>query len=162
MDVEQLRKQLYAANENRAILYWYIYDELRQDLGEDKATELMQRAIRRRGEEIGEKFAQYAESGDFKGLRDAFIGGIPDESRMFDPKVVRCDEEGLDIEFYYCPLKNAWQKMGLSDEECAKACEIAGIIDYGTFEGAGFDFEMTALPEGSKDCCKLKIRKKAQ
>lgn len=160
MSEEQLRKELYAANENRAILYKLIFDSMVEEFGLEKAKEVMKRGIYKRGEEIGANFKQFAEKGDFKGLCDAFLGGIPDDSKMFAPTVTRCDEGGLDIQFANCPLKNAWLKMGLSDEECATLCEVAGIIDYGTFEGAGFDFEMTALPEGSKEICYLKIRSK--
>ncbi len=159
MSEAKLREELYAANENRAILYKMIFDEMVEEFGMEKAKEVMKRAIYKRGEQIGQKFKPYA-GGDFAGLRDAFVGGIPDDSKMFAPTVTRCDEGGLDVEFDNCPLKNAWIKMGMSDEDCATMCEVAGIIDYGTFEGAGFHFEMTALPEGSKDKCYLKIRKK--
>ena len=159
MSEKRLREELDAANENRAIVLKMIFDELRDEFGEDRAKELMKRAIYKRGKMIGEKFAQYA-GGDFQGLCDAFVGGIPDEGRMFAPEVTKCDEEGLDVTFSNCPLKNAWAGLGLPDEEMATLCEVCGIVDYGTFEGAGFEFEMTALPEGSKDRCYLKIRKK--
>ncbi len=159
MSEEKLREELYAANENRAIFYKRIFDAMVEEFGLEKAKEVMKRGIYKRGEEIGQNFKQYAH-GDFAGLRDAFIGHIPDGGKMFAPTVTRCDEGGLDIEFANCPLKNAWIKMGMSDEDCATMCEVAGIVDYGTFEGAGFDFQMTALPEGSKDTCYLRIRKK--
>ncbi len=159
MSEEKLRKELYAANENRAILYKLIFDAMVDEFGLEKAKEVMKKGIYKRGEQIGENFKQFAPA-DFSGLRDAFLGGIPDDSKMFAPTVTKCDAEGLDIEFDNCPLKNAWLKMGLSDEECATLCEVAGIIDFGTFEGAGFDFQMTALPEGSKEKCYLKVRSK--
>ncbi|BCS89850.1 L-2-amino-thiazoline-4-carboxylic acid hydrolase [Pseudodesulfovibrio sediminis] len=159
MNEAKLREELYSANENRGIIYKLIFDAMVDEFGKEKAKEVMKRGIYKRGEQIGEAFKQFA-PGDFKGLRDAFLGGIPDESKMFAPTVTRCDEGGLDIEFENCPLKNSWIKMGLSDEECADMCEVAGIIDYGTFQGAGFHFEMTALPEGSKDKCYLKVRTK--
>ncbi|WP_051261264.1 L-2-amino-thiazoline-4-carboxylic acid hydrolase [Desulfovibrio inopinatus] len=160
MSEAKLREELYAANENRGILYKFIFDAMVEEFGMEKAKEVMKKGIYKRGQEIGQQFKQYADAGDFPGLRDAFIGHIADDSKMFAPTVTRCDDGGLDIEFDNCPLKNSWRKMGLSDEECATMCEVAGIIDYGTFEGAGFGFEMTALPEGSKEKCYLKIRKK--
>lgn len=159
MSESQLRTELYASNENRALIYKLIFDEMRDEFGEEKAKEVMKRAIYKRGEQIGENFKQFAH-GDFKGLCDSFVGGIPDDGQMFQPEVTKCDEEGLDITFSNCPLKNAWRDLGLSDQECATLCEVAGIIDYGTFEGAGFDFQMTAMPEGSMEKCYLKVRKK--
>lgn len=157
--VEKLREELYNANYNRALIYATIFDELKKELGEEKAKTLMKRAIYRRGEQVGQKFARFAPN-DFAGLRDAFVGGIPDEGRMFGPEVTRCDAEGLDITFYNCPLKTAWQQAGMSEKECEDLCEVAGIIDDGTFEGAGFTFECDSLAKGLKDCCKLRIRKK--
>ncbi len=159
MNEESLRKELYAANENRAKIYYYIYDELRRELGEAKAKELMKRAIYRRGQDIGEKFKPYA-PGDFEGLKDAFIGGIPDGGQMFLPRVVQADSAGMEIEFYNCPLKNAWREMGLDAKDCSDMCEIARVIDNGTFEGAGFDFSVKAMPEGDLDCCTLTVKRK--
>jgi len=159
MQEETLRKELYAANENRARIYYFIFDEMRKELGEERAKKIMKRAIYRRGEEIGQKFKGFA-PGDFEGLQEAFVGGIPDGGQMFLPRVAKADPSGLDVEFYNCPLKNAWREMGLSPDECATMCEIARVIDNGTFEGAGFDFSVEALPEGDQECCTLKVRRK--
>ncbi len=157
--MEKLRRELYAANENRARIYYFIYDELRSEFGAEKAAELMKKAIYRRGLEIGKTFASFA-PGDFEGLCEAFVGGVADEGRMFLPRVANLDADGLDVEFYNCPLKEAWRKMGLPEEECAELCDIARVVDNGTFEGAGFDFSVEALPEGEKDRCLLRIRRK--
>ncbi|MFW5838114.1 MAG: L-2-amino-thiazoline-4-carboxylic acid hydrolase, partial [Desulfovibrionaceae bacterium] len=139
------------SNENRAAVYALLLDELEAAAGPDKAAEIMKRAIYKRGEQIGERFGQYA-PGDFEGLRDAFVGGIPDQGRMFAPEVVSCNADGLVVEFSNCPLKNAWRKMGLSEARCAKLCGIARVVDNGTFESAGFDFEVRSLPEGEERC----------
>ena len=146
-----LRDELHAANENRGMVYALLLDELEAELGPERAAEVMKRAIYKRGEQIGEQFKRFA-PGDFEGLRDAFVGGIPDEGRLFAPEVAACGDEGLVVEFANCPLKNAWRKMGLSEERCAKLCEIARVVDSGTFEGAGFDFEVRSLPDGRERC----------
>lgn len=159
MREESLRKELYAANENRARIYYFLFDEMRKELGEERAKEIMKRAIYRRGEELGEKFKSFAPR-DFEGLKEAFVGGVPDGGQMFLPKVGAVDSSGMDVEFYNCPLKNAWREMGLSPEDCSTMCEIARVIDNGAFESAGFDFSVEALPEGEMDCCKLKVRRK--
>jgi hypothetical protein len=153
---ENTRKELYAANYNRARVYAHLFDELRGELGEERAAEIMGRAIHRRGREIGEQYARFAPD-DFEGLKDAFLANIPDQGRMFQPRVVSCDENGLVLEFSRCPLKEAWQEMGCDKEECAKLCDVANKVDFGTFEGAGFDFEVEALPQGSEEKCVLRI-----
>ncbi len=157
MDVEKLRNELYAANENRAIIYYLLFDELRNELGEERAMDIFRRAIYQRGRQIGEKFAQFAPD-NLQGLCASFLAGIPDGGAMFAPTVLRCDADALEIRFDHCPLKNAWRKMGLPVEECAKICEIAAMVDYGTFEGAGFDFTLRALREGEEHSCFLTIR----
>ena len=162
MSEEQLRNELIAAFKNRAILYWLIFDELRGELGEERAVAVMKRAVYRRGVQIGrEKFSQFAPV-DFAGLRDSFVSGVPDEGRLFDPQVKRCDAEGLDVHLEQCPLKDAWEELGLDDHDKTLMCEIAGIIDQGTFEGAGFAFEPNTWQPGRTGCCHLEVRPAAE
>ncbi len=154
----ELRDQLYASFKHRAILYYVIYDELRQELGSDRACAILKRAIYRRGEMIGQQFYKEFAPGDFKGLCDAFVGNVPDDGAMFAPRVDRCDEDGLDVVLQSCPLRDAWIEMGLSDEEAGKICEIAAEIDFGTFEGAGFELTAQTWQPGSECSCHLHIR----
>lgn len=57
---------------------------------------------------------------------------------MFRPRVDRCDEEGLDVQFEACPLKSAWLEAGIAEADVALFCEMASEADYGTLEAAGF------------------------
>jgi hypothetical protein len=153
----RLREQLYAAFKNRALLYRHFFETLRAEHGEARATEIMGRAIYTRGTEIGRSFARYA-PGDLAGLRDAFLRAVPDEGRMFAPTVTRCDRDGLDIELQRCPLQDAWREAGLPDAEIARLCQIAGRIDNGAFEAAGFEFSAETWQPGRDGCCHLHIR----
>ena len=158
MSEEQLRDQLYDSFKNRAILYYLIFDEMRGELGAEKAEEILGRAIYRRGAQKGrQKYAQYG-PGDLAGLQKAFLGGIPDDGRMFQPEVIRSDAEGLDVKFHGCPLRDAWQEAGLPDEEVATICRIAARVDNGTFEAAGFQFSADTWQPGGDGCCYLHIR----
>lgn len=154
---DQLRGQLYESFKNRAVLYWLIFDELRQELGSERAEAILQRAIYRRGAEKGQQLASYGPR-DLAGLRQAFLGGIPDEGRMFAPEVLRADADALDIKFHRCPLREAWQEIGLPDPEVATLCRIAARIDNGTFEAAGFNFTADTWQAGGEGCCCLHIR----
>ena len=58
------------------------------------------------GQDIGQQFYQFAPK-NLTGLKDAFLGIIPDEGRLFDPHVVQCDAESLVIRLNTCPLKEA-------------------------------------------------------
>lgn len=157
MNPDELRRQLRESFKNRAILYYLLFDELRGELGAERAEELMKRAIYRRGRQIGERFSAFAPD-DFAGLRDAFVAGIPDDGRMFEPQVMRCDQQGLDIQLEACPLKQAWEELQLSEEDRVTLCRIAGIIDQGTFEAAGFALTPDTWEPGRSGCCHLHVR----
>jgi hypothetical protein len=158
MSEETLRRQLYDSFKNRAMIYYAIYDELRNACGEQQAEEVLGQAIYRRGVEKGrECFAKFAPN-DLAGLQMAFLDGIPDDGQMFKPEILRSDADGLDIKFHGCPLRDAWQKAGLPDDEVATLCRIAARIDNGTFEGAGFGFHADTWTPDDPGCCHLHIR----
>jgi hypothetical protein len=158
MSEENLRRQLYDSFKNRAMIYYLIYDELRGACGEAQAEEVLGQAIYRRGEEKGrENYSRFAPR-DLAGLLQAFLGGIPDEGRMFRPEILKSDAAGVDVKFHACPLREAWQEAGLPDEEIATLCRIAARIDNGTFEAAGFQFHADTWQPGGEGCCCLHIR----
>jgi len=154
---QDLRRQLKEAHMSRAMVYASFYEALAERCGAEVAEEVMQEAIYRRGREIGERFAGFGPS-DLAGLRDAFLDFVPDQGRLFQPEVRRDDAQALDIKFHACPLKEAWQAAGLSDERVATLCRIAGVVDNGTFEAAGFAFSAETWRPGEEGCCLLHIR----
>ena len=156
-DDERLRGEVYAAFKNRALMYWHIFAELRRALGEPQAMLLLSRAIEARGREIGRVFARYGPA-NLAGLRDAFVAGVPDEGRRLAPRVERCDAEGLDITLQRCPLKDAWHEAGVPEADIATLCRVAGRVDNGTFEAAGFEFSADTWQPGREGCCHLHIR----
>lgn len=152
MRQQDLRNALYGSFKNRAMMYYHIFEEMRKAIGEKKAADIMKRAIYKRGLEIGKQLSRFAPR-DLEGLKDAFIGLDPDQGKMFSAEILRCDDEALDITFHHCPLREAWQEAGLSDDETAKICSIAARVDNGTFEGAGFQFFAdTWRPEQGNQC----------
>ena len=157
MPEQELREQLYQSFKHRSILYYLIFDVMREEVGQEKAVAMLKRAIYRRGEQLGQKFAKYAPD-DLLGLKEAFLAAIPDEGRMFEPEVERSDDKALDIRFARCPLREAWKEAGLSDDEVALMCEIASVVDAGTFEAAGFTFAIDTWHPGGDSCCHLHIR----
>ena len=157
MSEQQLREQLYASFRHRALLYYTIFDELRKVVGEPQAIEIMVRAIRRRGEKIGQQFRSFAPD-DLAGLKEAFLAIIPDGGHMFAAQVDRCDDQHLDITLHNCPLRDAWLDAGLDPQDVTTLCHIAAAIDQGTFEGAGFSFWAETWTPDCEGCCHLHIR----
>jgi predicted hydrocarbon binding protein len=154
---QDLRRQLKEAHMSRAMVYAAFYEALAERCGAEVAEAVMKEAIYRRGREIGKRFARYGPS-DLAGLRDAFLDFVPDQGRLFRPEVRRDDAQALEIKFHACPLKEAWQAAGLPDERIATLCRIAGVVDNGTFEAAGFAFSAETWRPGDQGCCLLRIR----
>jgi hypothetical protein len=156
-DELELRRQLLEAHMGRALVYAAIYDELSRRFGAETAEEVMKAAIYKRGRAIGERFAKHGPA-DLDGLCQAFLDLVPDKGRLFQPEVRRADDQGLDIKFHACPLKQAWQEAGLPPERIQTLCRIAGVVDNGTFEAAGFSFDADTWKPGDEGCCYLHIR----
>ncbi len=154
---DTLREQLHDSFKNRAMIYALLYDELSEELGPERAEAVLGRAIYRRGQQKGAKYAAFA-PGNLAGLREAFLGRNPDEGRMFRPEVLREDAQALDIKFHGCPLKEAWLEAGFPEEKVATLCRIAAKVDNGTFESAGFQFHADTYQPGGDGCCCLHIR----
>ena len=155
MTQEDLEEELGAANGNRAILYYLIFDELRKAHGEAEATKVMRAAIYRRGQEMAADIKRFAPD-RIKALGEYHVAHSAGGGKLFNPEVKRLDDKGFEVLNTTCPLKEAWQAYGLSDAEVAKMCEIGSAIDYGKFEGAGFRFACDTWKPGKRGCCTLK------
>ncbi|MCU0983791.1 MAG: L-2-amino-thiazoline-4-carboxylic acid hydrolase [Acetobacteraceae bacterium] len=156
MDAATLKRQLKAQMANRAMIYLEAYEALSSEVGAEQAEAILARAIYNRGRSVGDAFKRFAPD-DLAGLRDAFIGGLPGGTEFFKPEVRRCDAEKLEIKFHDCPLKAAWLEAGVPEGKLAALCRIAGIIDNGTFEAAGFTIENRTWAPGEIGCCNLHI-----
>jgi hypothetical protein len=154
---QDLRRQLKEAHMSRALVYVAVYDELCARFGAEVAEDVMTSAIYRRGLAIGQRFAEFGPA-DLEGLCAAFLEFIPDQGRLFQPEVRRCDAGGLDIKFHACPLQEAWQAAAIEPEKVATLCRIAGVVDNGTFEAGGFTFSADTWQPGEDGCCFLHIR----
>ena len=155
---QDLRKDLVAQMKNRALIYLEMYDVLCAEAGTAKAEELLTRAIFRRGLAAGKSLARHAPA-DLAGLKASFLAAVPGGEEIFRPQVLRSDTEALEILLHGCPLKDAWHEAGLAEEKVATLCRIAGAVDKGLFEGAGFKFENRTWTPGAKGCCFLSVRR---
>lgn len=160
-ELEASRAETRAAFENRALALAYIYDELEGELGADRATDIMKRAIFRRGIEVGVKYRDAVAAGDLEEVARLFIEGSPACGEFFEPGVAErtADGERIVLCMTACPLKDAWVKAGYSAEQVDHLCQIASAVDEGTFESAGVDLgflDRQACP--GSDTCLLELR----
>lgn len=147
------------ANKARARVYVEFFRAIEKRLGRDAAVEICREAIYRWGEGLAGDLGTHLPS-DFEGLCRNFAYP-PDNGAMFSPRVDRCSDEGLDVQFETCPLKTGWIEAGLSDDEVALFCSMAACADYGTLEKAGYAVTIDTWTPGETGCCKLRIRRPA-
>lgn len=150
------RRDLVGQLKNRALIYMEVYDVLARELGPERAEKLLSEAIFRRGLSAGKGLAKHAPA-DLVGLRDSFLANMPGGKDIFQPEVLRCDAQRLEMQLHGCPLKDAWHEAGLPPQKIATLCRIAGAVDKGLFQGAGFKFENRTWVPGAKGCCFLSI-----
>lgn len=153
------RQETRDAFENRAQMYWYIYDEMSTEVGAERATTIMKQAVFRRGLEVGRKYRAAAESGDLAAVGAIFCDGSPSEGALFTPGIETLDGEHLVLRMESCPLVDAWRKLGLTPEEVDRMCEISAAVDEGTFAGAGLELTFLDRLGMSGSCrCLLQLR----
>lgn len=149
---------LYQANRERALFYLDFYREVRDRHGADEAIAVLESVIRKRGEAFGKTLDKFAPD-DFQGLCEAF-SYAPDGGKLFSPQVIRCDKEGFEVKMRKCPLKDAWQDAGVTNQELMTLLSCASVIDAATMEAAGFDLEVSLAGADEAGCCYLKVSRK--
>jgi hypothetical protein len=72
---------------------------------------------------------------------------------VFEMKILESSDNTLAIDFGYCPLVAAWQKLGCSDDEIHRLCDIAMEGDRGIAQrfGAQLALEGT-IAQGDAKC----------
>lgn len=157
--LEKARRETRAAFENRALMYHYIIQEFAEEIGGPRTSELMKRAIRRRGGEVGTKYREAAAAGDLETVGRLFCEGSPSDGTLFEPGIESRGEDVIVLRMTACPLVDAWRALGLPAEEVDALCEIAAAVDEGTFEGAGLDLTfLDRLGRPGSSRCLLELR----
>jgi L-2-amino-thiazoline-4-carboxylic acid hydrolase len=72
---------------------------------------------------------------------------------VFEMKILETEDEKLSIDFGYCPLVAAWQKLGCTDEEIKRLCDIAMEGDRGIAESYGGTLALEGtIADGAGHC----------
>lgn len=78
---------------------------------------------------------------------------------VFEMKIKECDADKLSIDFHYCPLVKAWQKMGLDDETIARLCDTAMCGDRGIAKAFGGEMNLGKVIAKGDDICEIRFSK---
>lgn len=145
--------------EHRATWMGLIYDEMVK-AGID-AEPIIRRAIKRTGLMHGANFKKQCANPesciDFKG---AFLG---DETkvgpRTFNMSDIKADGDNVTVNFHYCALVSAWQKLGFDDETISLLCDMAMDGDRGIAEAMGLELTLTDTIAKGCETCQLHFHK---
>lgn len=77
--------------------------------------------------------------------------------KVFEMKVRECTDDKLSIDFHYCPLVKAWQKMGYDDQKIQKLCDFAMCGDRGIIAQFGGELDLQQTIAQGKDHCKIRF-----
>ena len=158
MDTEDiLRRELEEAFRNRAHLYRLLLSELEDELGPERAEQLMARVLVARGREVAAALFKDLPP-DPMAVGERFLSVSPDGGRMYPHEAERAPG-CMTIRVHRCPLKDAWTASGLPPERIATLCRIAGAFDRGLFEAAGLTFSNETWSDArGGGCCWITLR----
>lgn len=141
------------AYEHRALWLHYLAEKAVED-GENGPVH---QAIRKCGLYHADvRFAPFTSMDDF----DEVFQSEPAKS-VFEMETIEKDEDTLSIDFHYCPLVEAWKKLGLPQDEISALCDIAMDGDRGIIEGLGcLKFDLPKTIANGDDVCQIRITRK--
>jgi hypothetical protein len=140
--------------EHRALWMALMYDEMVK-AGVD-AEGVIRRAIRRCGRIHGEALKAKCENpADCAEFSKVFLSSLV--VKTFDMRPITADKDSLAVDFHYCALVAAWQKLGLDDAVCALLCDIAMEGDRGIAEVMGLTLSLPETIAGGCPDCKLRF-----
>jgi hypothetical protein len=72
---------------------------------------------------------------------------------------ISADHDNVKVNFHYCALVNAWQKLGFDDKTCGLFCDMAMDGDRGIAEAMGLKLELSETIANGCASCKLHFHK---
>jgi hypothetical protein len=79
----------------------------------------------------------------------------PGRQEIFEKQVAERSPERCEIRFRYCPLVEAWKRLGASEEELAQLCDIAMEGDHGMLSETPLQLRVPATLAKGEACCRL-------
>lgn len=76
--------------------------------------------------------------------------------KIFEMDLVESTEDKLSLDFHYCPLVKGWQKLGCTDEEIARLCDVAMMGDRGIGKRFGAHLNLAKTIAKGDDICELR------
>jgi len=142
--------------EHRAIWMALFYDEMVK-AGVENAEEITRKAITRCGQYHGGIFKEMcAGSTDCRVFSEAFMPEV--DRKEFEMELDNREDE-IFIDFHYCPLVAAWQKIGCDEERISKLCDMAMDGDRGIVAANNLKLDLLETIANGHPTCKMHIYK---
>jgi len=143
-----------SAIEDRALYLYLLLKEMQACLG-DEAVPAAKRAIFRYGQIKAQAAERMESPADF--IRHQMR---PGRAEIFDKQVIETTPERGEIRFHYCPLVQAWKRLGATPAELSQLCDIAMQGDFGMVSGAPFTLHIAASIARGDEYCRLILEAK--
>jgi len=147
---DELTQAVRSAIEDRAAYLYLLLQEMRAANGAQAAVEMARRAVFRYGQLKGRALPPMLSPVDF--IRHQMR---PGRQAIFEKEVVEECPERCELRFHYCPLVQAWQRLGASEEELAQLCDIAMAGDHGMVSETPFELQVAGSLAKGDSCCRL-------
>lgn len=138
-----------SAIEDRATYLYLLLREMQAANG-DEAVEMARRAIFRYGQLKAGQLPPMHSPVEF--VRHQMR---PGRQGIFEKEIVEETPRRSEIRFHYCPLVQAWKRLGATEKELAQLCDIAMQGDYGMVSQAPFELRIAGSIARGDDCCRL-------
>lgn len=80
----------------------------------------------------------------------------------FGMEVRECTKDCFAMDMHFCPHLKGWQDLGLSDEMCAKLCDLAMEGDFAMAHEMGYELENPLRLANGDPVCRVIYRRKAE
>ncbi len=157
---EEIVVEVRNAIEHRATWMYLLMEEARkQGLDWD---DFARKAINRTGCLHGERFKALVEDeASLEEFEQVFAVGTG--RKVFEMEVLEENEDKYYLDFHYCPLVKAWQKLGLPEEEIEHLCDIAMDGDRGiASQFPAFEFTLGKTIAQGHHVCQIRFDKKKE
>lgn len=93
-----------------------------------------------------------------KALRKRLFGLLP--RRIFEVTLRESTDDTLAVDFHYCPLVEAWVKLGATEEEIGKLCDYAMAGDAGIAREFGAELVLGGVIAKGSEVCEVRFERK--
>ena len=137
-----------SAIEDRATYLFFLLKEMERAVGPEEAERLAGQAVYRYGQTKGQRMGSLDTPADFIAHQMR-----PGRQEIFDKEAIEAGEARGEIRFHYCPLVEAWERLGATPEEISRLCDVAMQGDHGMLSHTPMALELPrSIARGDAYC----------